>query len=58
MTPTYDEQDAFDLPEWLGSAEVTWQAERGLAGGSRLRGALTAAGHEPLACDLLAVDDA
>lgn len=49
------EVDAFDLPEWLGECEVTWQA------GSSVRGSHHVAGHlvggsEPLACDLLAAD--
>jgi hypothetical protein len=55
---SYDEVDPFDLPDWLGEQEVTWQAERGLATGHRVAGCLTGAGQEPLACDLLAVDDA
>jgi len=56
--PSYDESDPFDLPEWLGECEVTWESERGLATGHRVGGSLTADGHGPLACDLLAVDDA
>jgi hypothetical protein len=56
--PSYDESDPFDLPEWLGEGEVTWESERGLATGHRVAGMLTAHGQEPLACDLLAVDDA
>jgi hypothetical protein len=56
--PSYDESDPFDLPEWLGECDVTWEAERGLATGHRVAGALTAVGHKPVPCDLLAVDDA
>ncbi|HEY3527967.1 MAG TPA: hypothetical protein VGK78_02365 [Nocardioides sp.] len=56
--PSYDEADPFDLPEWLGECEVTWEAERGLATGHRVAGSLTAAGREAVPCDLLAVDDA
>jgi hypothetical protein len=56
--PSYDEVDPFDLPEWLGECEVTWEAARGLAAGHRVAGALSATGHEPFPCDLLAVDDA
>jgi hypothetical protein len=56
--PTYDEQDPFDLPGWLGEASVTWQSEEGLATGHRVVGALTATDREGLPCDLLAVDDA
>lgn len=56
--PSYDETDPFDLPEWLGECEVTWEAEHGLATGHRVAGALTAPGHDVVPCDLLAVDDA
>jgi hypothetical protein len=56
--PAYDEVDAFDLPEWLGECEVTWEADRGLTSGHRVAGALTAPEREPVPCDLLAVDDA
>jgi hypothetical protein len=56
--PSYDEADPFDLPEWLGECEVTWEAERGLAVGHRVAGSLTSPGHEAISCDLLAVDDA
>jgi len=56
--PSYDEIDAFDLPDWLGETEVTWASECGLGTAHRVAGGLTAEGHEPVACDLLAVDDA
>jgi hypothetical protein len=56
--PSYDESDPFDLPEWLGECEVTWEAARGLDTGHHVAGSLTAAGQEPIPCDLLAVDDA
>jgi hypothetical protein len=56
--PSYDEQDPFELPEWLGESAVTWQAESGLSTSHRVVGALTGEGHHPLPCDLLAVDDA
>jgi len=55
---SYDEIDPFDLPEWLGECDVTWEAERGLANDHRVAGNLSATGHDPLGCDLLAVDDA
>jgi hypothetical protein len=58
QTPSYVELDPFDLPDWLGEAEVTWSASRGLATGHRVAGELIAAGHEPVPCDLLAIDDA
>lgn len=55
---TYDEVDAFDLPDWLGVERVTWDAAIGLGSGHRVDGTLTAEGRDPLGCDLLAVDDA
>ena len=53
--------DPFDLPEWLGTADVVWRAETGLSG-HLVRGRLTAEDgtDDPreIACDLLAVDEA
>ena len=54
MTPV----DPFDLPEWLGEDDVTWAAESGLRTGYAVPGVLTGDGHQPLPCDLLAVDEA
>lgn len=53
-----DEIDPFDLPEWLGTGEVTWTSESGLRSGHLVTGLLYGAGHPDLACDLLAVDEA
>ncbi|NHC23186.1 hypothetical protein G6553_08380 [Nocardioides sp. IC4_145] len=56
-----DPVDPFDLPEWLGTGEVTWHPESGVRTGHLVRGRLTgepAHGSEELACDLLAVDEA
>lgn len=50
--------DPFDLPDWLGTAQVTWSARDGLHTGHLVAGLLEAAGVEPVACDLLAVDEA
>jgi hypothetical protein len=50
--------DPFDLPEWLGEDDVTWAAESGLRTGYAVPGVLTSDGHQPLPCDLLAVDEA
>lgn len=56
--------DPFDLPEWLGTHDVVWQAEAGLRTGHLVRGRLVAGdGQSPstadqVACDLLAVDEA
>ena len=54
MTPV----DPFDLPDWLGVADVTWTALAGLRTGSLVAGQLGAEGHDPVPCDLLAADDA
>ena len=48
--------DPFDLPEWLGEAEVTWTPEVGVRTGHLVTGRLSAddRGAHELACDLLA----
>lgn len=56
--PTLEDVDPFDLPEWLGEAEVTWEPEIGLRTGHHVRGTLTDGEHEAVSCDLLAVDEA
>ena len=58
MQPPITDVDPFDLPEWLGTEDVVWQADAGLRTGHLVAGRLTGAGHEELACDLLAVDQA
>ncbi len=58
MTAPFDPFDPFDLPEWLGSGEVTWSAESGVHAGHRISGSLGGGGAEPIACDLVAVDEA
>jgi hypothetical protein len=50
--------DPFDLPEWLGESDVTWTADAGLRTGYAVPGTLTSDGHDPVPCDLLAVDEA
>lgn len=50
--------DPFDLPDWLGQAEVTWTATSGVRSGHLVTGELSADGQDPLDCDLLAVDQA
>lgn len=57
LTPDLIVVDPFDLPEWLGVADVTWSADSGVRSGHDVRGCLSA-GERLLACDLLAVDDA
>ena len=47
--------DPFDLPDWLGTSEVTWTARSSVRGASRIEGTLDGAGKE-LECDLMAAD--
>jgi hypothetical protein len=55
--PSYGEVDPFELPDWLGQGEVSWETERGLSTGHRVSGTL--GGRDgSLPCDLLAIDDA
>lgn len=50
--------DAFDLPEWLGTTEVTWHSDgEAPPEPHHLHGRLDSVDGE-LACDLLAVDQA
>jgi hypothetical protein len=49
--------DPFDLPEWLGTGEVTWYADSTDRVGHSVRGRLVDADEEH-PCDLLAVDQA
>ena len=58
MTRSITPVDPFDLPEWLGEEDVTWSTESGLRRGYDVAGSLASDGHEPVACDLLAVDEA
>ena len=55
MAPTVAAVDPFDLPDWLGSGEVTWVAHTSVRGASRIRGELAGSG-KALPCDLLAAD--
>lgn len=54
MTPV----DPFDLPDWLGDSDVTWSADSGLRAGHAVPGTLSSDGHDPVPCDLLAIDEA
>jgi hypothetical protein len=58
VTRIPEEVDPFDLPDWLGTGEVTWSAESGLHGGHRVTGSLVGAAGDRLSCDLFAVDEA
>lgn len=58
-TPCLDEVDPFELPEWLGTGEVTWESVSGIRTGHRVDGELRGAGAEQrMPCALLAVDEA
>ncbi|HEX5563009.1 MAG TPA: hypothetical protein VFX52_15320 [Nocardioidaceae bacterium] len=49
--------DPFDLPDWLGTAEVRWTASSTVRGAPRVTGELSGErGEEVLGCDLLAAD--
>ena len=55
--------DPFDLPDWLGTADVTWTAETGVRTGHHVAGRAarrrtSPAAPEHVACDLLAIDEA
>lgn len=50
--------DPFDLPEWLGSGDVTWSAISGLHAGHQVSGTLSNGSADPITCDLMAVDEA
>jgi hypothetical protein len=58
VNPAPEDVDPFDLPDWLGTGEVSWSAGSGLHGGHRVTGSLVNGADEPLACDLFAVDEA
>jgi hypothetical protein len=58
MQPGISDVDPFDLPDWLGTDDVVWRADRGLRTGHLVTGRLTGDGREDLPCDLLAVDQA
>ncbi len=47
--------DAFDLPDWLGVADVVWTALSSVIGAERIEGSLRGPAGE-IGCDLLAAD--
>lgn len=49
--------DAFDLPDWIGTAAVTWMADADLDAGPHVKGVLVG-GSQRYVLDLLAVDAA
>ncbi len=50
--------DPFDLPEWLGTEEVTWTAVSSVHAGHLVTGELSAPPGHTLGCDLLGADQA
>ena len=56
MTPVA-EVDPFDLPDWLGTTEVTWTSAGSVHAGHLVGGLLSGNGST-LPCDLLGVDQA
>lgn len=50
--------DPFDLPDWLGTGEVTWTALTSVHAGHLVTGELSGADGERLPCDLLGADQA
>ncbi len=57
MSTDWTAIDPFDLPEWLGTDEVSWASASGLGGDHLVPGELRSASGT-LGCDLLAVDEA
>lgn len=55
--PAVTPVDAFDLPDWLGTGEVTWTATTSVHGGHLVVGELSGADGS-LGCDLLGADQA
>ncbi|HEY7042065.1 MAG TPA: hypothetical protein VH419_00195 [Nocardioidaceae bacterium] len=55
---TIEAYDPFDLPDWLGTHHVSWQATSGLHDQPVVRGRLTSDEGDEIALDLLAVDAA
>lgn len=49
--------DPFELPEWLGTDEVTWTAGSSVRGEHHITGELSGSGGS-IGCDLLAADHA
>lgn len=54
--PVVTPVDAFDLPEWLGTEEVTWTAVTSLGAAPRVTGSLHGPSGDDLACDVMACD--
>lgn len=57
VAATVTEVDPFELPDWIGTGEVTWSSPASIQHRHLVEGTL-AAGDRSLACDLLAADEA
>jgi hypothetical protein len=57
LAPQVTEVDPFDLPDWLGTSEVTWSSPASIQRRHLVTGTL-AVGDNSVGCDLLAVDEA
>jgi hypothetical protein len=55
--PATRDVDPFDLPDWLGTSEVTWRAGSSVRAAYLVTGELEG-GDGAVACDLLAADQA
>jgi hypothetical protein len=53
--PRVEAVDAFDLPDWLGTSDVTWTASSSVTAAQRIEGTLASDVGET-SCDLLAAD--
>jgi hypothetical protein len=63
MRDQLSDVDPFDLPDWLGTADVTWSTDTGVRAGHHVTGHLEADqaaqdARVELPCDLLAIDEA
>jgi hypothetical protein len=47
--------DPFELPDWLGTVDITWTATTSVRGASRISGTLSSA-DQTIPCDLMAAD--
>ena len=60
MKDALGDLDPFDLPDWLGTSDVTWTPDTGVRTGHHVAGRLEsdASDRQEVACDLLAIDEA
>ena len=60
MKDALGDLDPFDLPDWLGTSDVTWTPDTGVRTGHHVAGRLEsdASDRQDVACDLLAIDEA